>query len=488
LTRWLAAPVSPPPAEVLSGVGLLAVLSGEGGCQVYGDRVGIQPVYYHRDPQGAFRVSTHLAALLHASGHGGELDADELLTHLGFGYTTTPGAALYRGVPRLPPGCVLDVSPAGLTVSRYWEPPTPSREPEPGELRELARSLTTSLEAAAGDRLCLGLTAGKDSLCLAAAAAGRVTPLAATFGDPAAADQLQAERLLELLGWPHVGGALCPAEDFAAWARHIAVHSAGQATASYVDMARFLGTAVPVGSAYAFGENGESVRDFFEASGDPMARLSRDYMTPVSLLERTLSPGLRARLAGYPETLLARAREAAPALSDAAFANHFYRHCRMPGNFSLRHALLSPLRAKISPFATVGFLDRAYSFHLHWHRQSALHRALIAENHPDLLPYFDTPASSPVPVQDWPRRFGAGIGAEVQRLLQDALPYCTDYLDPEGTLALCRETVAQPGRAMYHLFRVLPFALFRQLRQEQGLDVRWAPLWRPAPRTEVSTP
>src|SRR5262249_55594021 len=96
-----------------------------------------------------------------------------------------------------------------------------------------------------------------------------------------------------------------------------------------------------------------------------------------------------------------------------------------------------------------------------WYRESGLHRAIIEHAKPGLLRYFDHPTTSSVGTQDWPRRFGTEIGPVVYRLLEKALPTCRDVFQPEGVLALCREAMAQPSRAIYHVLRVLSFALGR---------------------------
>jgi hypothetical protein len=218
-------------------------------------------------------------------------------------------------------------------------------------------------------------------------------------------------------------------------------------------MAAFVGRCVPVGQVFVIGEGGECVRDFFRAG---VATLREQYMTPADSLAATLN----LPLDGYPDRFL-------PQNDDPLFPLRFYRFQRMPGNFSQRHAVLSVLRPKISPFLDGAFMEGSWALAPEWHRDSRLHRSLVAHLAPELLPFFDDPIQTPVTTQEWPVRFSSGIGEEVRRLLEESLPFASDVFRSAGVLDLCEEAIRKPSRAIYHLLRLLSFALGRQaLRNE----------------------
>jgi hypothetical protein len=156
--------------------------------------------------------------------------------------------------------------------------------------------------------------------------------------------------------------------------------------------------------------------------------------------------------------------------NDAAFALRFYRYQRMPGNFSLRHAVLSSLRSKISPFLDNGFMDCTYNLEPEWYADSRLHRELIAHTRADLLHFFDAPVKATQTVQEWPFRFANGIGRETYRMLDELLLLCDDVFCAQGVLDLCRSTTERPTRALYHLFRILSFAVARRILRVEAKE------------------
>jgi hypothetical protein len=228
-------------------------------------------------------------------------------------------------------------------------------------------------------------------------------------------------------------------------------------------MAAFVGRTVPPGATFVMGEGGECVRRFFGAN--PVATLTEQYMTPAEYLRRTLAVPVE----GYPERLLEAVRRPMGPVDDDTFALQFYRTVRMPGNFSLRQAVLAPLGSKVSPFLDSRFLDGAYGLSRWWHEDSRLHRALVERLRPEFLDLFDAPARTAVTTQDWERRFDGGIGERVGRMLEEALPECRDVFCAEGVTAL----LERPGRAIYHLLRVVSFARTRQmLRNVEAISTR----------------
>lgn len=430
-------------ARELSGVfALLAADRARRRVLAVGDRLGVQGVYWGRTAEGAWRVATHLMWLLQDLGHDGSVDPEGFVAHMGFGYTGQP---VYRGVEKLGPAGHAVWSGEDIIKSVYWQ------EPGPGEAR--LEELAEALQRATPRQGVLGVTAGKDSLVLAAATGDTPPQWTGTFGVAGCADHVQGEKISERLGSKHLAAGVCEGDDFGSWASHVAFHSAGLATASYADMAAFAGGAVPPGQTLIMGEGGECVRRFFGAN--PLATLTGQYMTPPAYLRQTLAMPVE----GYPERLVEAVRAPLGEIEDDAFALRFYRTVRMPGNFSLRQAVLAPLRPKVSPFLDSRFLDGAYGLSRWWHEDSRLHRTLVERLRPQLLDLFDAPAQTPVTTQEWEKRFAGDIGEQVGKMLEEALPQCEDVFRAGGLRAL----LERPSRSVYHLLRMVSFARARQI-------------------------
>jgi hypothetical protein len=453
-TAWVRSLFEEPErARELSGVfALVAVDRARGRVLAVGDRLGVQGVYYARVGGSTWRVSTHLMWLLQDLGHDGSVDPEGFVAHMGFGYT---GRSVYRGVEKLGPAAHAVWSGEEVAARTYWTGPEASE----AQMEVLGEAL----RAATPCEAVLGVTAGKDSLALAAAMAGGPPRWTGTFGVEGCSDHLQGREISARLGTEQLTAGVCGAEDFGCWASHIAFHSAGLATASYVDMAAFVGRTVPPGATFVMGEGGECVRRFFGAS--PVATLTQQYMTPVEYLRRTLALPVEA----YPAGLVEAVRRPMGPVSDDTFALRFYRMVRMPGNFSLRQAVLAPLGPKVSPFLDSRFLDGAYGLSPWWYEDSRLHRALVERLRPEFLDLFDAPAQAAITTQDWEGRFALGIGEQVGRMLEEALPECGDVFCAEGV----RTLLERPGRAVYHLLRVVSFARARQmLRNVEAISAR----------------
>ncbi|MQA28695.1 MAG: hypothetical protein GEU82_02490 [Luteitalea sp.] len=464
---------SPQLATTLSGAFALFVIDkADRTILVIGDRLGIQALHYGRDGSGTWRTGTHLMWLLLASGHDGSVNEDGFLSHVAFGYGVDPHREIYRGVSVVPPSGYLRVGNDRCTADTYWSAPEPSRSSRLADAAPLAAILRSAMHAGI-DRagVFLGLTAGKDSLCLASAIAADGSALqSGTFGVAGCADHVQAAEVSLAQRWSHVAGGVCDEIEFFAWADHIALHSAGLSTASYVDMAAFVATHVPRGSAFVMGEGGECVRDFFGSEGrSPLDTLLNDYMTPVGYLQATLAGRLVGRLGAYPADLLEALRTATGTRDDRDFVSYFYRYQRMPGNFSLRHAVLSPIRPRLTPFLDARFIDATYALSTAEHASSEIHRRIISSAQPSLLKFFSAPVQTNRPTQDWPARFPR-LARSLSDALQRLLPSSDDVLDPPGVVALCDAAIAQPSRAVYHLFRLFSFVTARAMLRQQAAE------------------
>lgn len=127
-------------------------------------------------------------------------------------------------------------------------------------------------------------------------------------------------------------------------------------------------------------------------------------MTNIENLITCLLPSFYGALNGYPSRLLNDVQTHLDVRDfGAEFFQRFYRFVRMPGNFSLRHAVLSVLRPKISPFLDPVFVRHSWPLNDSWFEGSLLHRTLIKHSDARLLPFFDTPISGSCTTQEWPR-------------------------------------------------------------------------------------
>jgi asparagine synthase (glutamine-hydrolysing) len=100
------------------------------------DRFGKKPLYYAVRPEGLYFASE--LKCLRAAGVPLEPDREALRLYFQFGYIPDPHTA-FAGVRKLAPGCWLTYDEHGtLTEGRYWQPPVPSAEGEPGLDREAA--------------------------------------------------------------------------------------------------------------------------------------------------------------------------------------------------------------------------------------------------------------------------------------------------------------------------------------------------------------
>ena len=84
------------------------------------DRVGIKPLYYTA-AGGTLYFGSEIKAILQAREVPRDLDLDALDHYLSFLYTP-PDGSIFRGIRKLPPGCLATWQDGRLQVERYWEP------------------------------------------------------------------------------------------------------------------------------------------------------------------------------------------------------------------------------------------------------------------------------------------------------------------------------------------------------------------------------
>ena len=86
------------------------------------DRIGIKPLYY-ADSGGRLTFASEIKALLCCPWIERRLDLEALDDYLTYKYVPGP-RTMFQGIHKLPPVSLLVCSPAGVRVSRYWDPPS----------------------------------------------------------------------------------------------------------------------------------------------------------------------------------------------------------------------------------------------------------------------------------------------------------------------------------------------------------------------------
>ncbi len=86
------------------------------------DRLGVKPIYYLDDGRRV-AFASEAKALLEVPGVTAEVDPTALAAYLELGYVPAP-LSILRGIRKLPIGSVMKLSPEGVRVDSYWQPPT----------------------------------------------------------------------------------------------------------------------------------------------------------------------------------------------------------------------------------------------------------------------------------------------------------------------------------------------------------------------------
>lgn len=444
---------------------VVEVDKGSGDIDVWVDPLGIQAVYYSL-VDGILWVSSHLMWLLLESNQGVELNPSSFFQHLGFGYVIDPANQIYSNVRRIPPANRLLIRAGKVTVNPYIVLPEIQVDQNPMELVDFPDLLDTLRNYYGNGAISLGLTAGKDSLVLASLIRKNNEVVSGTFGDPHSADRIQAAMIANRLGFEHNEIELCDYEEFTEWSEYIAFHSAGLATSSYADMAKFANCMAGFGQPLVMGEGGECVRDFFQVGKFlDLRRLYRRYITPKEVLEKYLPSSFKGYLGSYPTCLIEQATDYCKA-DENHFPYQFYRAVRLPGNFSQRHAFLSTICPKISPFVSFPFISLTYGLPVSLYQNSGLHRKILEQARPDFLHFFDNPVSSSVDTQNWRTRFKHLVNsrqmAEFLRL-RDAF---TEWVNISAIIEDLEAGELTDREIFFHL-RVLSFMIARKILVEE---------------------
>ena len=136
------------------------------------DPMGMRPLYYHATPT-SIAFGSEIQQILALPHVPAELHAPAVVRYLS-GDFSNAYETMYRGVVALPAGHALVASPAGVTVSRFWQPDFEHEERYPNE-QDYAERLRELFLRAVRDRLRtpgphgLLLSGGVDSTSIASA-------------------------------------------------------------------------------------------------------------------------------------------------------------------------------------------------------------------------------------------------------------------------------------------------------------------------------
>ncbi len=94
------------------------------------DRIGIKPLYYTLTPGGTLVFGSELKTILAHPSVERELDPRALDLYLTLEYVPAP-ASIFKGIFKLPAGCLLEYEGGRISVRRYWDLEPPAGGPAP---------------------------------------------------------------------------------------------------------------------------------------------------------------------------------------------------------------------------------------------------------------------------------------------------------------------------------------------------------------------
>lgn len=373
-----------------------------------------------------------------------EINPEDLYNYLAIGYQVSPFKLPYKNISTHK-GCVLYTY---KNTKVYSEPVTPCLAPSKKIETVLVESIVKNIENA-----FLGITAGKDSLALISLIEEMNNKLLGNFGHKKSADVLQGKKIADQLNLNYIYQDYANSSEFEKYSREIALISGGLATASYVDMLCFVSKSIPLDYTYIMGEGGECVRDFFKESAKLEDSLEK-YITPKEYLEKTL---LKNNYNNVFKTALIKQIE--ETYIEEPLLN-FYRHERMPGNFSNRHKILSTYRAKYSPFLNYDFIRNGYNIKRENYKNNNLHKEIIKNKNKSLLKWFYSPLKTSYSAQNYEERFSEYLGEILLNIFNNMSQTSQKYFNKEGLIDLLNTQFNKVDRGIYYLLRVISFIIF----------------------------
>lgn len=382
-----------------------------------------------------------------------DFDATSAFAHFAFGYQVAPFQTPYKNIHKFQGGFLYEHTQDGILTKEELD--FPSKTASTQEIvTELKKTVNTSDKS-----LFFGMTAGKDSLALVSCLDDVSTTKSGNFGHENAADVLQGKALAEKLNLPYTHESVCTSEEFKHYAKSIAIYSGGLATASYVDMLKFVDKTIPNDYAFVMGEGGECVRTFFETANELEHALD-NYLTPKIFLAETLIGNFKEVIDAYPKDIVNTIAENYQGITNAETLLQFYRHGRLPGNFGNRHKILSSYRDKRTPFLSKHFIAATHHLPAETFQNDALHRTIVETSNAALLPFFDEPLKTNHSVQYWEERIKDELGATMYQLLEANLDAVSEVFDKKNVLQLMQQQQKSPNRGLYFLFRILSMVIF----------------------------
>ena len=379
-----------------------------------------------------------------------KISAENLYNYLSIGYQVSPFKLPYTHID----------THKGATLYSYKNKEVSAEliKPEISLIKNINTILIDSIENNNIEKVFFGATAGKDSLALVSLIKNKKNKLLGSFGDKRSADVIQGEKIANHIDIDHIYQDYASASEFRKFSSEIALISGGLTTTSYVDMLCFVNKSIPHDYTYIMGEGGECVRDFFRESKKIEDSLE-NYITPIEFLNKTLVKNNFHQL--FKNTLIRdinKKYKKEPLLK-------FYRHERMPGNFSNRHKILSIYRPKYSPFLNYNFIRNTYNLDEEKYKNSKLHREIIFNEASFFIEWFDNPIKTDITSQNYEERFLEYIGEILLNIFNNMSVKSQLYFSKKGLIDLLQGQFKKVDRGAYYLLRVASFIIFIDLNQ-----------------------
>jgi asparagine synthetase B (glutamine-hydrolysing) len=415
------------------------------------DLLGIQAVFYKVLEGKKLVFSPLIERILREDGSRLEVSRDGLFHFLSFGYCFENAPFLYKKIYRVYQRKLLhfDINTRLVNEIEYIKLPGINSSKKTMNIDAVHVTLVNSLRKVRNPYI--GVTAGLDSLIVSAClntVSKRVK--SGNFGYLESTDVKYGYQLAKRLNFDYSHQTLCSKLDFEHYLGEVAYYSSGMATASYVDMLKFVDNAIGADETFVMGEAGESVRDFFVDNS-----LIENYLTPKKALQSILDNNFKKELLNYPKGMLSHFKSEYLDTQEEFYVD-FYRNARLPGNFSLRTLIIQSKVNKVSPFLDKEFIDYTYDFKLENFSKSRLHRNLVEVFYPELSSLIDNNVI--VDSQIWSKRFKEGIGDLIITIIEEN--FVDIGISKKSLISLIKENISKPSRSIFLIFRVLSLIYF----------------------------
>jgi len=415
------------------------------------DRLGLQAVYYQIFKGKKLIISPLIGKILKESHKKLEIDKDGLFHFLSFGYPFKPAPFIYKNIQRIYQRKLLHFN-KDIQLKKetnYIDLPEINSNKNKVDINKIHNLLLNSLKNVTSP--FVGVTAGLDSLLVSAYTNSSFKNVkAGNFGYKKSTDVIYGKMLAKKMDFDYTYSSLCDENDFEYYLNEVSYYSSGLATASYVDMLKFVDKAITSNETFLMGEAGESIRDFFVNNS-----LTQNYLTPLTALSSLLSKSYKNQLEKYPQTILSNFQSKYNPNQEEFYID-FYRNARLPGNFSLRTLILQAKVNKTSPFLDKDFIEYTYGLNLKNYTGSMLHKEIIHHFYPELSTFLNQ--KTEIDSQIWHERFKNNTGKLILELTKKNY---TDFgIEKEPLLNLIQKNIENPDRSVYLILRILSLMRF----------------------------